>query len=343
MPDAGNINNLFIAERFFNMRELFYSEAVKEAMTQEMEADNKVFLIGEDVGVYGGAFGLTLGMLEQFGPRRIIDTPISEQGIVGIGIGAALMGMKPIVEIMFSDFLLLAMEQIANQAAKIHYMFGGKVAVPIVIRTPGGGGTGAGAQHSQSIEALPFHIPGLKIIMPSTPFDAKGLLLSAIKDPNPVIMIEHKLLYKKVKGDVPAQRYEIELGKADIKRKGEDITVVATSLMVHKALTVSEKLASEGIEAEVIDPRTIKPLDLETIINSVKKTNRVVLVEEACYTGGFTSFLASEIASKAFDYLDSPIIRVTGLDTPIPYSVVLENEVIPTEKRIEDGIRKALI
>jgi len=325
------------------MRELFYSEAIKEAMTQEMEADKSVFLIGEDVGVYGGAFGLTLGMLGQFGPHRIIDTPISEQGIVGIGIGAALMGMKPIIEIMFSDFLLLALDQIANQAAKIHYMFGGKVAVPIVIRAPGGGGTGAAAQHSQSIEAILFHIPGLKIIMPSTPYDAKGLLLSAIKDPNPVIMIEHKLLYKKVKGDVPVERYEIEIGKADIKRKGKDITVVATSLMVHKVLTVSEKLAREGIEVEVIDPRTIKPLDLETIINSVKKTNRLVLVEEACYTGGFTSFVASEIASKAFDCLDAPITRVTGLDTPIPYSVVLENIVIPGEERIEEGIRKVLM
>lgn len=324
------------------MRELFYSEAIKEAMTQEMEADKKVFLIGEDVGIYGGAFGLTMGMLEQFGPRRIIDTPISEQGIVGVGVGAALMGMKPIIEIMFSDFLLLALEQIANQAAKIHYMFGGKVPVPIVIRTPGGGGTGAGAQHSQSIEAIPLHIPGLKIIMPATPYDAKGLFLSAIKDPNPVIMIEHKLLYKKVKGHVPIERYEIEIGKAEIKRKGEDITVVATSLMVHKVLTVSEKLAGEGIELEVIDPRTIKPLDLETIINSVKKTSKLVLIEEACYTGGFTSFLASEISSKAFGWLDAPIIRVTGLDTPIPYSAVLENTVIPDEKRIEEGIRKVL-
>jgi len=325
------------------MRELFYSEAIKEAMTQEMEANSKVFLIGEDVGVYGGAFGLTFGMIEKFGPNRVIDTPISEQAIVGMGIGAALMGMRPIVEIMFSDFLLLAMEQIANQAAKIHYMFGGKANVPMVIRTPGGGGTGAGAQHSQSLEAILFHIPGLKIIMPSTPYDAKGLLLSAIKDPSPVIMLEHKLLYKKIKGDVPEQRYEIELGKADIKRKGRDITVVATSLMVHKALAVAEKLAREGIEIEVIDPRTIKPLDLDMIIDSVKKTNKLVLVEEACYSGGFTSFIASEVASKAFDWLDGPIIRVTGLDSPIPYSAVLENTIIPNEERIEEGIRRAIL
>ncbi len=325
------------------MRELFYSEAIKEAMVQEMESDDKVFLIGEDVGVYGGAFGLTFGMIDQFGPKRVVDTPISEQAIVGIGIGAALMGMKPIIEIMFSDFILLAMEQIANQAAKIRYMFGGKACVPIVIRTPGGGGTGAAAQHSQSIEALLFHIPGLKIIMPSTPYDAKGLFFSAMKDPNPVIMFEHKLLYKKIKGNVPIERYEIPLGKADIKRVGKDITIVATSYMVHKALTVADKLSFEGIEVEVIDPMTIKPLDIETIINSVKKTNRVVLVEEACYSGGFTSFLASEIASKAFDYLDSPIIRVASLDTPIPYSIVLENEVIPSEDKIEKAIKGLLI
>lgn len=324
------------------MREIFYLEAIKEGLTQIMDANSNVFLIGEDVGVYGGAFGLTVGMLEEFGEERIIDTPISEQGIVGIGIGAALMGMRPIIEIMFSDFLMLALDQIANQAAKICYMFGGKASIPIVIRTPSGGGTGAAAQHSQSVEALLLHIPGLKIIMPSTPYDAKGLLLSAIKDPNPVIMFEHKLLYKKVKGHVPEEMYEIPLGVADIKREGSDITVVATSLMIHKVLKVAEKLSREGIDIEVIDPRTLKPLDLNKIIDSVRKTNRVVLVEEACYTGGFTSFLASEIQNKAFEWLDAPIHRVTGLDTPIPYSIILENTVIPNEERIEEGIRKVL-
>ena len=322
------------------MREIFYLDAIKEAITQEMETDSKVFLIGEDVGVYGGAFGLTVGMIEKFGDRRIIDTPISEQGIVGVGIGAAIMGMKPIVEIMFSDFLMLALEQVGNQAAKIHYMFGGKVSVPLVIRTPSGGGTGAAAQHSQSIEAILLHIPGLKIAMPSTPYDAKGLLLSAIRDPNPVIIFEHKLLYKKIKGDVPEEKYEIPFGKADIKRSGSDLTVVATSYMVHKVLSVAEKLAKENVSIEVIDPRTIKPLDLDTIIASVKKTGKVVLVEEACYTGGFTSFLSSEIASNAFDYLDCPVLRVTGYDSPMPYSVILENAVIPSEERIEEGIRK---
>ena len=324
------------------MRELFYLDAIKEAITQYMETDERAFLMGEDVGVYGGAFGLTVGMIEKFGPRRIVDTPISEQAIAGIGIGAAIMGMRPIVEIMFSDFLMLALEQIGNQAAKIHYMFGGKVPVPLVIRAPSGGGTGAAAQHSQSIEAIFNHIPGLKIIMPSTPYDAKGLLLAAISDPNPVIMLEHKLLYKKIKGHVPEEMYEIELGKADIKRSGSDITVVATSYMVHKVLSVADKLAGQNINLEVIDPRTIKPLDLSTIIESVKKTGRVVLVEEACYTGGFSSFLASEIACCAFDYLDAPIVRVTGRDAPMPYSIVLENYIIPTEERIEEEIRKLL-
>ena len=288
--------------------------------------------------MYGGAFGVTLGMIDKFGEDRIMDTPISEQGIVGIAIGAALMGQKPIVEIMFSDFLMLALEQVANQAAKIHYMFGGKASVPLVIRTPGGGGTGAAAQHSQSIEAILNHIPGLKVIMPSTPYDAKGLLLSAIADPDPVIFIEHKLLYKKVKGEVPQEIYTLPLGKADIKRKGKDLTVVATSYMVQKVLQVADSLLLEGIDIEVIDPRTIKPLDLETIIESVKKTGRAVLVEEACYTGGFTSFLASEIQARAFDWLDESIVRITGLDCPIPYSPVLENVVIPSEERIKKGI-----
>ena len=320
------------------MREIYYLDAIREALTQKMETDEKIFLIGEDVGLYGGAFGLTLGMLEKFGKDRIMDTPISEQGIVGIAIGAALMGLRPVVEIMFSDFLMLALEQIANQAAKIYYMFGGKASVPLVIRTPGGGGTGAAAQHSQSLEAILNHIPGIKVIMPSTPYDANGLFISAISDPNPVIFIEHKLLYKKVKGEVPENIYSIPLGKADIKREGKDITVVATSLMVHKVLKVAENLLSKGIDIEVIDPRTIKPLDLETILNSIKKTGRTVLVEEACYTGGFTSFLASEIQARIFDWLDSPITRITGLDCPIPYSPVLENAVIPSEERIEKGI-----
>ena len=322
------------------MRELYYLDAIKEAISQEMEEDSRVFMMGEDIGVYGGAFGLSLGLLEKFGPDRIIDTPISEQAIVGMGIGTALMGQRPIVEIMFSDFLLLTMEQIANQAAKIHYMFGGKASVPLVIRTPGGGGTGAAAQHSQSLEALLLHIPGIKVVMPSTPLDAKGLFSSALADPNPVIFLEHKLLYKKIKEEVPEEKYMIPLGKAHIKRKGSDLTIVATSYMIQKVITVAEALAEEGIDIEIIDPRTIKPLDIDTIIKSVEKTNKVLLLEEACYTGGFTSFLASEIQFRAFDWLDAPIKRVTGLDVPIPYSKVLEEEVIPSEKRIEKAIKE---
>lgn len=323
------------------MREITYLEAIRECLKQEMSYSEKVFLIGEEVGPYGGAFGVTFGLLDEFGSDRIIDTPISEQGFVGVAIGTSLLGMRPVVEIMFSDFLMLAMDQLANQAAKMRYMFGGKVKVPIVIRTPGGGGMGMAAQHSQSIEALFLHIPGLKIVMPSTPYDAKGLLASAIKDNNPVIMFEHKLLYN-IKGNVPKDRYEIPLGVSDVKKEGSDITVVATSYMNQKTLNVANKLEKEGISIEVIDPRTIKPLDIDTIINSIKKTNHAVLVEEACYTGGFTCFLESEIVKYGFDWLDAPIIRVTGLDVPIPYNNYLENAVIPNEERIEKGIRKVL-
>jgi len=324
------------------MREIFYLDAINEALSQAMTEDERVFLIGEDIGVYGGAFGVTLGLLEKFGPDRIIDTPISEPAIVGIGAGSATTGQRPVVEIMFSDFLLMSLDQLANQAAKMRYMFGGKAKVPMVIRAPGGGGTGAAAQHSQSIEAVLLHFPGLKIAMPSNPYDAKGLLLAAIKDENPVVFIEHKLLYKKVKGPVPEEMYEIEFGKANVLKQGKDITVVATSYMLQKVLGIADDMQKEGIDMEIIDPRTIKPLDMDTIIKSVKKTGRAVLVEEACYTGGFTSFLASEISSVAFDWLDAPIVRVTGLDAPIPYSIVLENEVIPSDVRIKNGIKKAL-
>ncbi|MBM3708037.1 MAG: alpha-ketoacid dehydrogenase subunit beta, partial [Actinobacteria bacterium] len=287
------------------MRELSYSESIRECLRQVMLSDERVFIIGEEIGPYGGSFGVTVGLIDEFGSDRVMDTPISEQAIIGIAIGASLLDLRPVVEIMFSDFLMLAFEQISNQAAKIRYMFGGKASVPMVIRTPVGGGIGLAAQHSQSIEALFLHMPGLKIVMPSTSYDAKGLLYGAIKDNNPVIFFEHKLAYQ-TKGHVPEELYEIPLGKADIKKQGNDITVVATSYMVHKALRVSEKLLKEGISLEVIDPRTIKPLDIESIVESVKKTNRVVLIEEACYTGGFTCYLAAEIVKHAFDYLDAP-------------------------------------
>jgi pyruvate/2-oxoglutarate/acetoin dehydrogenase E1 component len=323
------------------MREISYAEAIRETIRQQILADDKVFLIGEDVGLYGGAFGVSIGLVAELGEDKIMDTPISEQGIVGVAIGASLLGMRPVVEMMFSDFTMLPMEQIANQAAKMRYMFGGKAKVPLVIRTPGGGGIGIAAQHSQSIEGMFLGLPGLKIVLPSTPYDAKGLLLASIKDDNPVLFFEHKLLYP-VKGQVPEEPYEIPLGVADIKREGKDLTVIATSFMVQKALKVAEKLSGEGISIEVVDPRTIKPLDMDLIAASVKKTGRAVLVEEACYTGGFTCFLASEIYKNCFDFLDAPIERVAGLDCPIPYEHNLENAVIPDEKKIEESIKRVL-
>jgi len=323
------------------MREISYSEAVRECLRQQMQADDRVFMIGEDIGLYGGAFGVSVGLIAELGEDKIMDTPISEQGIVGVAIGASLLGMRPIVEIMFSDFMMLPLEQIANQAAKLRYMFGGKAKVPIVIRTPSGGGIGLAAQHSQSIEGLFLGFPGLKIVMPSSAYDVKGLLVSSIKDDNPVLFFEHKLLYQ-TKGHVPEESYEIPLGKADVKRAGSDITVIATSFMVQKSLKVAQKLSGEGISVEVVDPRTIKPLDIDLIADSVKKTGRALLVEEACYTGGFTCYLAAEIVKYCFDFLDAPVLRVTGLDCPIPYEHNLEMQVIPDDDKIEKAIRDVL-
>ena len=323
------------------MREISYAEAVRECLRQQMQADDKVFMIGEDIGLYGGVFGVSVGLMAEFGEDKIMNTPISEQGFIGVAIGASLLGMRPVVEIMISDFSMLAFEQISNQAGKMRYMFGGKAKVPIVIRTPGGGGIGMAAQHSQSIEGIFLGIPGLKIVMPSTPYDAKGLLAGSIKDDNPVMFFEHKLLYP-IKADVPEEPYLIPLGKGDIKREGSDITVVATSFMVQKSLKVAQKLSGEGISVEIVDPRTIKPLDIDLIAGSVKKTGRALLVEEACYTGGFTCYLASEIMKHCFDFLDAPVLRVTGLDCLIPYEHNLENAVIPDEDRIERGIKEVL-
>lgn len=327
------------------MRGLTYLEALREAMQQMMRKDENVYLLGEDIAEYGGAFGVTVGMLEEFGKERIRNTPISEAAIVGVGIGSALTGMRPVAEIMFSDFMTIAMDQIVNQAAKIRYMFGGKAKVPLVVRTAGGGGTGAAAQHSQSLEALFTHIPGLKVVMPSCPYDAKGLLISSIIDDNPVIFIEHKLLYKNKKyiQHVPEEIYEIPLGKGDIKREGKDITIVATSFMVQRALEVADMLKDEeGIECEVVDPRTLRPLDVNIIIDSVKKTGRVLCVEEACSFGGFMGEVVSQIAEKAFDYLDAPIRRVAGKNCPVPYSLVLEQEMIPSVERIKKGVLDTL-
>lgn len=323
------------------MRKITYLEAIREAMQQMMREDENVYLLGEDIAEYGGAFGVTVGMLEEFGKERIRNTPISEAAIIGVGIGSALTGMRPIAEIMFSDFMTIAMDQIVNQAAKIRYMFGGKAKVPLVIRTAGGGGTGAAAQHSQSLEALFTHIPGLKVVMPSCPYDAKGLLISSILDDNPVIFIEHKLLYKNKKymQHVPEEIYRIPLGKGDIKREGRDITIVATSFMVQRSLEVADILESEeGIDCEVVDPRTLRPLDMDIIISSVKKTGKVVCIEEACCFGGFMGEVVSQIVEKAFDYLDAPVLRIAGRDCPVPYSLVLEEEMIPSVGRIKKGM-----
>lgn len=311
------------------VREISYLEAVREAMSQEMRKNQDVFILGEDIGVYGGAFGVTRGMIEEFGPERVRNTPISEAAIAGGAVGAALTGMRPILELQFSDFITIAMDQLVNQAAKTRYMFGGKGKVPLVVRTPAGSGTGAAAQHSQSLEAWMAHIPGLKVVQPSTAYDAKGLLKAAMDDDNPVIFYEHKLLYKTI-GEVPEEQYPIPLGKADVKRSGKDVTIVATAIMVHKALEAAKELAAEGIDVEIIDPRTLVPLDEETIIESVKKTGKCIVVHEAVKRGGYGGEIASMIAeSEAFDYLDAPIKRLGGLAVPIPYNPTLEKAVIP--------------
>ncbi len=324
------------------MREITYAEAIREAMSEEMRRDPRVFFMGEDIGVYGGAFGVSVGMFEEFGPDRVRDTPISEAVIAGAAVGAALTGTRPIAEIQFSDFLSLALDQLGNQAAKIRYMFGGKAQVPMVVRAPEGSGTGAAAQHSQSQEALYTHIPGLKVVVPSTPADAKGLLKTAIRDNNPVLFFEQKLLYRQ-KGPVREDEYLIPFGQADVKRSGKDLTLVVWGRMVGMCLGVAEKLNAEGIDVEVLDPRTLVPLDSTAIIASVKKTGRLLVVHEAVKTGGFAGEIIAQIAdSEAFFHLDAPIRRVTGYDIPIPYNPNLERNAVPTPERIEEAIRSLL-
>lgn len=316
------------------LRELSYAEAVREALAQAMEADERVFLFGEDVGVYGGAFGVSGDLVHRFGAERVIDTPISELGIAGAAVGAAITGMRPVVEIQFSDFVTLAMEQLVNQAAKIRFMFGGKASVPMVVRLPGGSGTGAAAQHSQSLEAWFAHVPGLKVLQPSTPHDAKGMLLAAIDDPNPVMIFEHKLLYK-TKGHVPAEPYRVPIGKAAIRREGSDITIVGSSIMALKAQAAAARLADEGISAEVIDLRSIRPIDFTAIAESVRKTHRLMVVYEGVKTMGIGAEISAMIAeSEVFDFLDAPIVRLGGVDAPIPYNPVLERAAVPQEDDI---------
>ncbi|HRN68423.1 MAG TPA: alpha-ketoacid dehydrogenase subunit beta [Promineifilum sp.] len=322
------------------MRELTYAEALREALRQKMVADERIFLIGEDIGVYGGAFAVTAGLFKEFGAERVIDTPISEAAIAGACIGAALTGMLPVGEIQFMDFVTLSMEQLVLQAAKIRFMFGGKATVPMVLRMPGGSGTGAAAQHSESLENWFVHVPGLKVVMPSSPYDAKGLLISAIEDENPVIFVEHKLLYR-TKGHVPEEMYRVPLSQANVVREGRDLTVVATSIMVSRALEAAERLAQEGIELEIIDPRTLNPLDEKPIVESVIKTGKALVVHEAVKTGGFGGELVSRIVeSEAFDYLDAPVRRLAGLDIPIPYNRNLEYHAVPQIENIVEEARK---
>ncbi|MBN1991475.1 MAG: alpha-ketoacid dehydrogenase subunit beta [Anaerolineae bacterium] len=319
-------------------REITYAQAVREAMRQAMQADERVFLFGEDVGVYGGAFGVSDGLLEEFGPERVRDTPISEAVIAGTAIGAAATGMRPIAEIQFMDFITLSMEQLVLQGAKMRFMFGGKAKVPLVLRTPAGSGTGAAAQHSESLEAWFVHVPGLKVVMPATPYDVKGLLLASIEDDNPVIFVENKLLYK-TKGVVPEAYYTIPLSQSDIKREGADLTVIAYSIMVSRALEAAAELAKEGLEIEIVDPRTLKPFDPTPMIQSVKKTGKALVVHEAPMTGGFGGEVVAQlVGSEAFDYLDAPVRRLAGLDIPIPYNRELERRTVP---QVDDIVREA--
>jgi acetoin:2,6-dichlorophenolindophenol oxidoreductase subunit beta len=323
-----------------NARELSFAQAINEGLAQAMEADERVFIMGEDIGVYGGAFGVTGDLVHRFGEDRVRDTPIAELGGAGVAVGAAVAGARPVYEFQFSDFATLAMEQIVNQAAKMRYMLGGKASVPVVFRMPCGSGTGAAAQHSQSLEAWFGHVPGLKVLQPSTPEDAKGMLLAAIDDPDPVLIFEHKLLYK-IKGHVPEEMYQTPIGKAVVRREGADATVVAGAIMLHKALEAAEILAGEGINLEVIDLRSIRPIDGATIIDSVKKTTRLAVVYEGVKSFGVGAEISALIAeSEAFDYLDAPILRMGGSESPIPYNPNLEKAAVPQVDGIVEGLRK---
>lgn len=323
------------------MATMTFAQALNNAHKLEMQRDPNIYVAGEDVGVYGGIFGVTGGLLDQFGDKRVRDTPITESAIIGTAVGAAAAGLRPVIELMFVDFIGVALDQLYNQAAKMKYMFGGKAKLPITLRTTCGAGMGAAAQHSQCLEAWFMHIPGLKVAMPSTPYDAKGLLISAIRDDNPVVFLEHKMLYG-TQGEVPEESYTIPLGKADVKREGQDITVVATAMMVGRALSAAEKLAGNGISLEVVDPRTLSPLDEQTILNSVKKTHRLLIVHEEVKFAGSGAEIAAMVAEKAFDYLDAPIVRIGAPFTPVPFSPPLEQEFIPSEEKIIQAAKKMM-
>jgi pyruvate/2-oxoglutarate/acetoin dehydrogenase E1 component len=322
-------------------REISLAQAVNEALAEELRRDPTVFLIGEDVAEAGTPFKVTSGLVEEFGPERVLDSPISEAGITGIGLGAAMTGMRPVVDIMFGDFLTLVMDQLANQAAKAHYMSGGRLKAPLTVRTTLGATRRSAAQHSQSLHAWVSHVPGLKVALPSTPYDAKGLLKTAIRDDSPVVFFEDKMMFA-VKGPVPDGEYTIPFGEADVKREGEDVTIVATSSMVYVALEAADRLAAEGIGAEVVDPRTLVPLDRETLVASAKKTGRVLVVDEGHRSYGASAELAAVIAEEAFFWLDAPIRRAAAMDVPVPFSPVLEDETVPTPDLVVE-LSRALV
>jgi len=323
------------------MPNMTFAQALNDALKVEMERDPNIYVAGEDVGIYGGIFGVTSGLLDQFGDKRVKDTPITESAIIGSAVGAATVGLRPVIELMFVDFIGVALDQLYNQAAKMKYMFGGKAKIPMVMRTTCGAGIGAAAQHSQCLEAMFMHLPGLKVAMPSTPYDAKGLLIESIRDDNPVVFLEHKMLYG-LEGDVPEGDYAIPFGQADIKREGRDVTVVATANMVHTALSAAEKLDAEGISVEVLDPRTLYPLDEKGIIESVIKTHRLVIIHEEVKFAGSGAEIAALVAEEAFDYLDAPIVRVAAPFCPVPFSQPLEQAYIPSEQQLIDAVKKVM-
>ena len=320
-------------------RRITYTDALNEALDEEMRRDPSVFVLGEDVGGMGGLFQVTRGLLDEYGPERVIDSPISEAAIAGAGVGASLVGTRPVIEFQFSDFMTIAMDQIVNHAAKMSYMTGGRVHVPLVMRAPGCGGVGMGAQHSQSLEAWFAHVPGLIVIMPSTPRGAKGLLKAAIRCDNPVVFLEQRRLYT-MKGPVPDHDEVLPIGVAAIRREGTDVTVVATGRMVGMALAAARKLSDDGVEAEVIDPQTLKPLDTETILGSIERTKRLVIVSEGCRTCGYAAEIAALAAEQAFHSLQAPVQRVTTQDAPMPVSRILERELLPNEDEIVKAVKK---
>lgn len=322
------------------MREITYLEAIREALQQEMKLDEKVFILGEDVGAFGGCFGVTAGLMEEFGEDRVRDTPISESAIMGAALGSALMGLRPVPELMFSDFTPVCMDYLTNQAPKVRYMCGGQIEkLPLVVRTTTGGWIRAAGQHSQSLEGWFTQVPGLKVVMPGTPYDAKGLLTAALRDNNPLLFLEHKVLYG-VAGDVPEEEYVIPLGKADIKKEGSDITLISYSFMLHKTLAAAEELAAAGINAEVVDLRTISPLDHETLAQSVQKTHKAVVIQEAYESAGVASLVIKSLMESSFDYLDAPIKTVAAPDTVIPFSPPLEDEMLPSEAKIVQAAKE---